>query len=1560
MNMKSPMRKQFNSLVTIASLALLASFNAGAQSAFFQAVTNLNPLGYWPLTETNAPPGSKPAAANSGTLGGADNGLYKDGAFPGVKGALAGDSDSAALFSGASGFNPLMQVPYDPAYATASAFTIEFWVNSPLDPGFVYAATYAPDYACPVACMDTASPNAGWLIYEGLNGTPGTFNFQTFNHNGTTPSLNMQMPVPPALLDGNGNMRSNTWYHVAVTFNGANAIGYINGQQVATGTATGGYVPSTGGGLSIGNRSDGGFVFQGYMDEVAFYSNVLSGSDILAHYMAGTNPAPATAYQTLVANDHPQLYYRLDDASAPVANSYGTLGSFLNGYYETGITPGVAGPSFSGLGANSYACSFSGAGNASVNILNVAGLLGLGDADGLVSAPTASVSVSAWVQVPNGSVSGFQNVLGAGDVLFRFAEDPAGIGHFAEGFNGGDAVANLGLNDGQWHFWVGTWDKNSKTESLYVDGRLVGTGTQPNGGPGGQPFLVGTAPDYNNRHFFGSVAHLALFGNLLSPAQIQNLYNAAGAPPVITAQPQPTVVMQGSNVSITVTAGGAPTLTYQWYTGTPGSGTPVSGGNISGAATSTLTFTAAQPANNAEYYVVVTNPGGSTTSVGVNLSVLTTALAGNYFPSIIKLNPLGYWPLSENTLPPPSDIAANYGTLGAAGNAACSSTVLHQWSGSGPGLTPDGDTGIFMDGSAAVVTLPFSPVLSLNAPFSAEAWLLANNTGATQCPLACMDAGNPRSGWLIYMDGVNPGSYNLRFYNRNGTAPSLSISSPANGINGGQWYHVVAVYDGTTAYLYVNGQLAVSAAPSGFVANDAGALTIGARSDDSFFFNGGEDEVAIYTNALSAATVLAHYQTGTNNASPGTAYQTLVLQSHPLIYYRLDEPAYTAPPETSDPVAHNYGALGSSDNGYYLPGSFPGTVPGPRVAGFPISTACRFNSAFAGYVDVPVDSNNGLNVVGPVTLTAWVQGSPADNRFQSMAGRGDTSYRFGLEGNGRAHFADGNDGNGDVVGGGINDGNWHFLVGVWDGFNQLIYIDGALSQSQADSVGIPGNGANFVMGGVPDYLPGRIFNGNVSQVAVFGAALSAPQIQSLFYSAQVLPYITNQPVSTVVAQGNTATLSVGANGTPSLGYQWYKGTTPVSNAGDFSGANTATLTVSTAQTPDSGSFKVVITNSFGSVTSSVATLLVTPSPYIVSQPSPTNITLYAGNAVSYNLGVVGNAPLSFQWYSGASAIGGATSSNLTFASTVGTNHFFCIVTNSYGAVTSIVTTVVAQLFVAPATGFVLNFAAPPNGTAADVYSGPGAYNDNPANLNTNWNPYAPGSGTATAAATNTAGGVTLITSTLNFGFNNTGVTPTPPGSPPNGDPTYLVGTEDAVNGGAPGIGTSSNPMGQFIVNNLPRGTYSLYVYAENYDGDRGSVIALAPANHGAPDHGIYATTNGIVNGLNAPHSHANLVEGDNYVFFHQVVPDVLGTISGTYIPNPNPISGNNGEAPFNGLQLVLNTLSIVKGAGATVTVTWTGGVLYSAPSLSGPWNPVGGSSPQNLPASGSAQYFLVW
>ena len=94
---------------------------------------------------------------------------------------------------------------------------------------------------------------------------------------------------------------------------------------------------------------------------------------------------------------------------------------------------------------------------------------------------------------------------------------------------------------------------------------------------------------------------------------------------------------------------------------------------------------------------------------------------------------------------------------------------------------------------------------------------------------------------------------------------------------------------------------------------------------------------------------------------------------------------------------------------------------------------------------------------------------------------------------------------------------------------------------------------------------------------------------------------------------------------------------------------------------------------------SVTTFVLTnvrQSPMLLNQvdSSGTNaVTLYAGAGPALTVSAVGNEPLDYQWMSNGLAITGATNpAYLPVANTVGTNSYWCMVTNVAGAVTSAV------------------------------------------------------------------------------------------------------------------------------------------------------------------------------------------------------------------------------------------------------------------------------------------------
>ncbi len=86
----------------------------------------------------------------------------------------------------------------------------------------------------------------------------------------------------------------------------------------------------------------------------------------------------------------------------------------------------------------------------------------------------------------------------------------------------------------------------------------------------------------------------------------------------------------------------------------------------------------------------------------------------------------------------------------------------------------------------------------------------------------------------------------------------------------------------------------------------------------------------------------------------------------------------------------------------------------------------------------------------------------------------------------------------------------------------------------------------------------------------------------------VPPVITNQPVSVVVTNTQSASFTVVAGGVPAPTYQWYKNTL----ANPIGGATSATLNFPAAGPGDTATYFVVVNNSAGSVQSSSVTLTV--------------------------------------------------------------------------------------------------------------------------------------------------------------------------------------------------------------------------------------------------------------------------------------------------------------------------------------------------------------------------------
>jgi hypothetical protein len=664
-------------------------------------------------------------------------------------------------------------------------------------------------------------------------------------------------------------------------------------------------------------------------------------------------------------------------------------------------------------------------------------------------------------------------------------------------------------------------------------------------------------------------------------------------------------------------------------------------------------------------------------SAGVVAVLCGVALSAraDYASTVLGLAPVGYYRLNETVAPPAADIASNYGTAGAYGNAYYynlqpgadpANNATHGVPGALAGDTTD--TAVTFDGGTQYVMMALpdkSNALNPQGAFTIEAWLNPATDGGWDWAIGFYD-NTTGNGWDIYQaPSSTPYGWHLTMWNDFGVA----FDDGGGTTTADAWYHVVGAFDGTNAYVYFNGQQVATGPANSYQPNNTGQFWIGLLAGNPGFGNawaGSAEEVALYTNVLSAADVLAHYQNGTN-AARTVPYVTLITNDHPLLYYRLGEPAYTAPLQNALPVAADSST--NAFDGNYVPGTTPG-VAGPPFNGLggTNSLACAFNGV-CGYVQA-----GDLGAV-PQTLSVmcWFKANVLEgNRgYDVILDKTDSSYdvQSSAPGSDVLQFDTvRNEGGADSLIGtvNINDGQWHHVVGVYNSDATSFYVDGLLdTNGQASGTLATGNEPLTI--GESVAYPGRVWNGSICEVAIFNRALTSNQVQQAYASAEIPPIIVQQPQApAIVYGGSTVSLDVTVRGIAPFTYQWTQNTLPISGQ---TGTNLVLNNVNPAT--DGGSFAVVVSNAYGAVISSPVVLNIVPgSPVILNQPLPA--TLATGGHVTFSVVAGGLSPLFYQWSRGSAPIAGATQSSLTFGPLQGEDagSYSVLITNSLGSTNS--------------------------------------------------------------------------------------------------------------------------------------------------------------------------------------------------------------------------------------------------------------------------------------------------
>jgi hypothetical protein len=223
------------------------------------------------------------------------------------------------------------------------------------------------------------------------------------------------------------------------------------------------------------------------------------------------------------------------------------------------------------------------------------------------------------------------------------------------------------------------------------------------------------------------------------------------------------------------------------------------------------------------------------------------------------------------------------------------------------------------------------------------------------------------------------------------------------------------------------------------------------------------------------------------------------------------------------------------------------------------------------------------------------------------------------------------------------------------------------------------NGAGVTFGSLP--AASVIVESSTNLTAVTPASLSGtvsvivnnPDGNSVTnlsaFAFGIAPDITTQPTNVTLAPGQTAQFHVQSTGDPTLTYQWqYNGINLPGNS-RITGTNTTTLTITDVGTGDDGYYRCVVTNLYGSVTSTGAVLTVVSPPLSVIV-SPSSAETGAGGSVSFSATALGTAPFGYYWYQNGSFLSGQTGSVLNITNAQANASYTVVVSNLAGTATS--------------------------------------------------------------------------------------------------------------------------------------------------------------------------------------------------------------------------------------------------------------------------------------------------
>ncbi len=387
----------------------------------------------------------------------------------------------------------------------------------------------------------------------------------------------------------------------------------------------------------------------------------------------------------------------------------------------------------------------------------------------------------------------------------------------------------------------------------------------------------------------------------------------------------------------------------------------------------------------------------------------------------------------------------------------------------------DGDTAGSIPNPGGIAVTSGNYVFAGTSAFTVEVWIQPTVVNNLQTLISCAGA---TGGWILFNDSASGSGLQ-----RNASGASFAFTTGSL-VTVGSAAQVVGVHTATQDLLYLNGSLASSAADNLSIPNSPCTLRIALPVGGVSGYQGYMDEASIYSTALSAARINAHF-----NAYTAPNYATNVLSDNPTGYWRFEENARAVDSSTTA----GYGTFSAPGVTYSATGGLSGSS----------DTAM----AFDGTAGILVGTGNyRFPATGSFSVEAWVYPTTVDGTSRRIAQCEQNSaprtgwYLYHSTSGVTSERAQAGTSNTATGATALTANTWAFVTMTYDGTTLRTYVNATQVASTTSAVSLSNTACTLRVGS--DSAMSAAFVGTIDEVAVFATALTSSQIANHYQRRQ--------------------------------------------------------------------------------------------------------------------------------------------------------------------------------------------------------------------------------------------------------------------------------------------------------------------------------------------------------------------------------------------------------------------------------------------------------------------------